>query len=149
MVQWSNTGGVSYEDTWEDGNGLRLDGFRAACDLVDKFKASSTTSFTEFCSNQPTENLIGASADGKCMFRAMEYCMRTLNQPDWYSEALVTSFYQKSEQQGFPISDNGGTDKCLQAFVKFGNDSSCGPKVSMSTFRVNWLRGSVRSVDQF
>ena len=136
--------------TWEKGTTLRADGFGAACDLVDIWaESTSTLGFWAYLKehNLLEEIYSGASDDGKCAFRALEYALQRLANNAWMTPNLVSDFYQYSEAISKPIDPSGITPKQLQAFVCFGNArcSDHGLQINRKLFSVNQLPGSVRN----
>ena len=154
LVQWKDgPNGEQYDDTWEAANWMRLQGFDQPVDLVVKYKTEhpdgTPDDFIDWCKEHPDANYIGASADGRCAFRALQAAMDQLENSTWTSEALVDEFAAICESEGRPLPKHGVVWPILRRFAHFANGKSGDGtrELNKKVFDKNLLPGTVLGVE--
>ena len=147
LVEWVG----EWEDTWEPRELLLKQGFHEEIKLVDTwYQSKEDWSFHEFAQRYCDGlNYIGASSDGRCAFRAVQYACLLWGNDSWYSDDLVNRFALRRQDMGNPLPPNGISDwKVLRDFIWYGNQTCTLPacSVDLKIFKKNLLNCNVREI---
>ncbi len=147
LVEWVG----EWADTWEPRDTLLQQGFHEEIALLDEwYRSEEDLIFSEFAlHHRDGLNYIGASADGRCAFRAVQYACILWGNDSWYTDDLMDRFVQRRKNMGDPLPTIGISDwRILRDFIWYGNQTCTLPAcpVDLKIFKKNLLNRCVRDL---
>jgi hypothetical protein len=145
LVQWADdSDGQRHQDSWLSSESLLADGFRDECALVDRWKASGSADFVEYCASDAFGKTLRAGPGDHCCYVAVEQAMNALSKCNWVKPELIAAFEKYCADTGVVLPSAGLTIQNLRRFIVFGNKHHKSDQILMKVYDRNLIHGSIR-----